>query len=100
MKTLGAMQLKAFSFSSRKPAFRTTAADDENIKIVHVDDAAQHLPPHRLSEFLEKKMTSSVALSGEGANLKESTTKYFSNTTWKKIKDISKNTSLHFSPKV
>jgi hypothetical protein len=49
---------------------------------------------------LDKKAASSVTLSGEGPTIKEHTTRYFSNTTWKKIKDISKNTSLHFSPKV
>jgi hypothetical protein len=64
IKSLAAMQLKAFGFSSRKPVFRVTSADDESIKVVHVDDAAQHLPPHRLNEFLEKKVASSVTLSG------------------------------------
>lgn len=64
IKSFGVIQLKAFGFSSRKPVFRVTSTDDESIKVVHVDDAAQHLPPHKLNEFLEKKVASSVTLLG------------------------------------
>lgn len=91
---------KRYCFSSRKPVFRVTNADDEWIKVVHPDDAPQHLPPHRLSEFQEKKAASSVTIVGEGPNMKEISTKFFNHNTWRKIKDISKNTSLLFSPKI
>lgn len=36
-------------FASRKPLFKaTTNPEDDWIKVVHLDDAADHLPAHKL----------------------------------------------------
>lgn len=36
IKSLGGVAMEAFYFSSRKPVFRVTSENDENIKVVHV----------------------------------------------------------------
>lgn len=68
--------------------------------MVHLDDAADHLPAHKLKEFKEKKSTTALELKGEGENVKEKTTQFYSQGTWKKIKDISKNVSVDFSKNI
>lgn len=45
-------------------------------------------------------MTSYTEIVGNDADVKENSIKFYSENSWKKLKDISKSTTLMFSPKI
>jgi hypothetical protein len=90
-----------YGFASRVPSFSAlNGASGDWIKIVHTNDAKTHLPEHKVKDFLEKKSVTSVAVEGSGENAKEVNSSFYSESSWRKLKDISKNVSIDFSKEI
>jgi hypothetical protein len=95
------LTLPKFGLASRLPTFTPPVADETNwVKVVHADEGAAFLPPHKQAEFREKKTATVLRVEGKEESPTELTTKFYNQDTWKKIGEISKHTQVDFSPAI
>lgn len=98
---VGMNMANKYGFGSRIPSFSALdGTSGDWIKIVHTNDAKTHLPEHKVKDFLEKKSVTSVAVEGSGESAREVSSSFYSESSWRKLKDISKNVSIDFSNQI
>lgn len=98
---LSSLLFKSKCLLSRIPAFSPVADPSANqISIIHSKEAEQLIPKHRVKEFKESKTVSITSTDEKTEEKKEKVEKFYDESSWKKIKEISKDTSVRFSEEI
>ena len=93
------MGFRAVAWASRIPSFTDKVNDKRNsIHVLDLKEVEAIVPAHKVKEFRDSKQTKSTTVVGEKDETKEITSSYYSESSWRKIGDIAKNTTITFSP--
>jgi hypothetical protein len=94
----GPLLFRNAAWASRIPIF--TSPPNPNYNKIHIltsEESTELVPNRHLQTFNDKKQASSTQTVGSGNEQKEISDSYYNENSWKKIKDISSNTSVTFS---